>query len=566
MRASRPGIGGLAQRAGLLGAALATVLVLLPATGEARECKQPRGKQEPPCNPYLAESPWAASHRGSYAQGSSPFRGLESADARSEHIDLPGVPIQVEFSGRYPDGGRAAWGSMVDSTDGQTLFKVDAESGELIDLYIPDERETSRPPAGQGGITGAYNILDRNGRFYVPRERWIDVYKDAVKGDPGSEIKLRKRYTLPDGFFCGPSDRLVGATMTYGGFVALATERGAVGTIPRRPQRMRDSRLRSINVNEGRCEKPDDALETISNSIAADERGGIYVVTSKRMRRFNHDAAKNRLSSRWSARYDAGSESSEIRLGAGSGSTPSLMGSGPGQDKFVVITDGQELMHVDLFWRGGVPRDWKGLGGDRSRRLACEYPVRFGDPDAVTSLSEQSVAVRGYGTLHVNNALDYDLPGGLPPILLNALAALRGGDPAAAPQGVERIDWKPRRRVCRSVWANPRVSIPNGIPSISERSQLAYGIRQRDGVWGVGGLDWKTGRSRFFAPAMDQLCSTATLDFLEQVGVLTFLEPTLDELPASCQNSNYAATEIGPGRTIWTGTFFGLTIYRPGRG
>ena len=92
-----------------------------------------------------------------------------------------------------------------------------------------------------------------------------------------------------------------------------------------------------------------------------------------------------------------------------------------------MITDGQDLMHVDLFWRNGIPGDWKGLGGDRSRRLACEYPVRFGDPNAVTSLSEQSVAVRGYGTLHVNNALDYEFPSGLPPILLNALAALRGG-------------------------------------------------------------------------------------------------------------------------------------------
>jgi hypothetical protein len=557
---------GLARKAGLLAAGVAATLVLLPASGEARECKQPRGAEEPLCNPYLAESPWGASHRGSYAQGSSPFRGLESADVRSQHVDLPGVPIQVEFSGRYEDGGRVAWGSMVDSTDGQTLFKVDAESGEVIDLYIPDDREENRPPAGEGGITGAYNILDRNGRFYVPRERWIDVYKDAVKGDAGSEIKLRKRYTLPARFFCGATDRLVGATMTYDGYIALATERGAVGTIPRQPKQMRDSELSSINVNEGRCDAPDEKLETVSNSIAADERGGIYVVTSKKMRRFDHDAAKNRLQSKWSARYNAGSETSEIRLGAGSGSTPSLMGTGAGQDKFVVITDGQDLMHVDLFWRNGIPGDWKGLSGDRSRRLACEYPVRFGDPDAVGSLSEQSVAVRGYGTLHVNNALDYEFPDGLPPILLNALAALRGGDPVAAPQGAERIDWRPKKRRCESIWANRRVSIPNGIPSISERSNLAYGIRQRGGVWGAAGLSWKNGRSRFFAPASDQRCTQGTLDFLEQVGVLMFLQPTLDELPNSCQNSNYAATEIGPGRTIWTGTFFGLTIYRPGPG
>ena len=76
--------------------------------------------------------------------------------------------------------------------------------------------------------------------------------------------------------------------------------------------------------------------------------------------------------------------------------------------------------------------------------MACEYPVTFGDPGATASLSEQSVAVRGYATFNVNNLLDYDFPDGLPAVLLNALAALRGGDPAATPHGVERIDWNPR--------------------------------------------------------------------------------------------------------------------------
>jgi hypothetical protein len=542
-------------------------LLLLPAAGEAKQCKQPSGKHEPPCNPYLAQSPWSTSHRGSYAQGSSPYRGLESDKVTTKHIDLPGVPIQIEFSERYDDGKRAAWGSMIDNVDTQALFKVDVASGKLIDLYVPADRESNRPPPAEGEFTGAYNILDRSGRFHVPRQRWIDVYKDSAKGDRASKIKLRKRYTLPDGAFCGDADVLVGATMTYDGYIAFATERGVVGTVPRQPKQMRDSKLRTLNLNAGRCDAPDDQLETVSNSIAADERGGIYVVTSKRMRRIDHDAAKNQLSSRWAARYNAGSDvESEIRLGAGSGSTPSLMGTGRGQDKFVVITDGQDLMHVGLFWRNGIPSDWKGLGGGQARRQACEFPVRFGDSDATTSLSEQSVAVRGYGTLHVNNTVNFDFPAGLPMVLLNALAALRGGDPAAAPKGAERIDWDPKRRRCSSVWANNRVSIPNGIPSISQRSGLAYGIRQREGIWGAGGLNWKNGKSQFFAPASDQECSQQALDFLEEGGILPVLGPTLDELPNSCQNSFFAATEIGPGKSIWTGTFLGMTIYEPKQG
>ncbi len=557
---------GSAHRGIAIGVAGLAALLLLPAaSADAAQCKQPKGNHEPPCNPFLAESPWGVTHRGSYAQGSSPFRGVENSKATSQHLDVRGTPIAIQFSDRYDDGGRAAWLSMVDTgtANGQALSKIDVDTGELIDTYVPGQRE-SQPPESGGGITGAYNLLDRSGRFFVPRERSFDVYKDSVSGDRFSEIKLRKRYKLPESAFCGADDRLVGATMTYDGYLAFATARGVVGTVPRQPKQMQDSALRTINLNEGSCDAGDDQLETVSNNIAADERGGIYVVTSERMRRIDHRADQNELKSKWSAPYNAGPDASEIRLGQGSGSTPSLMGTGPGQDKFVAVTDGQDLMHMDLFWRNKVPGDWQGLDAEHPRRQACEYLVRFGDPDATTALSEQSIAVRGYGTFHVNNSLDYTFPSALPPVLINALAAIRGGDPAAAPYGAERIDWDPDSRACGTVWANDEVSIPNGVPSVSQRSGLAYGISQIDGEWGVTGLDWKTGRRELFAAQQDQVCSQGGFDLLEEAGLAGLLVPLLEELPNTCGNSTYAATTIGPGNSIWTGTFLGVTIYRPG--
>ena len=54
------------------------------------------------------------------------------------------------------------------------------------------------------------------------------------------------------------------------------------------------------------------------------------------------------------------------------------------------------------------------------------------------------------------------------------------------------------------------------------------------------------------------------LGYLDAGGVRSVFDPVLTELPLSCENSAYAATEIGPGGTIWTGTFLGLTIYRRG--
>jgi hypothetical protein len=550
-------------------AALAAVIVavaLLAAPAQAGSgCRQIAVPNEPPCNPALPDSPWGVSHRNSYAQASSPFRGLRNARVETRHIDLPGIPIQTQFSSRYRDGGIAAWGSLVDSADRRAVYKIDATTGRLIDLYVPGEREADPPPAGQGGITGSYNILDRDGNFIVPRQKVIDVFADSRRGVRSSPIRLVKRFELPPEAFCRPEDRIAGATMTYDGYVAFVTEQGIVGTVPRDPEFMTTDTLRLLSLNRDACGNESVAagdLEAVSNSIAADEDGGIYVVTSENMRRINHDAASNRLHSEWKAPYDPGSGQSAIRLGVGSGSTPTVMGTGR-QDKLVAITDGRDLMHLNLFWRDRVPGNWRGLGDGRPRRMACDYPVRFGDRRARFSISEQSLTVRSYATFHVNNLLDYDFSGVPAGPLRNVLAALRGGDPEAAPHGAERIDWSARKRRCHSVWANRRVSIPNGIPAMSSATGSAYGIGQRNGRWGVESLSWRTGASRFFARAEPHVCSDTVLGYLDNSGLRSVFDPVLAELPQSCENSVYAATEIGPGSTIWTGTFLGLTIYRP---
>jgi hypothetical protein len=97
---------------------------------------------------------------------------------------------------------------------------------------------------------------------------------------------------------------------------------------------------------------------------------------------------------------------------------------------------------------------------------------------------------------------------------------------------------------------------------MSSGSGRAYGVGQRNGRWGVEALSWRTGASKFFARAEPHACSDTALGYLDAGGVRSVFDPVLTELPLSCENSAYAATEIGPGGTIWTGTFLGLTIYR----
>jgi hypothetical protein len=204
-----------------------SALTLVPVASAADRCRQIRVVNEPRCNPALPDSPWGVSHRNSYAQASSPLAGLSSPRVRAQHVDLPGNPIQIQFTNRYRDGGRAAWGSLVESEDRRQVFKVDVETGRLIDLYVPAQREPNPPRSALGGITGAYNILDRDGRFIVPRQREIEVYADSRRGARFSPIRLVKRYQLPDRAFCRADDKIAGATMTYDGYVAFAPSRGS---------------------------------------------------------------------------------------------------------------------------------------------------------------------------------------------------------------------------------------------------------------------------------------------------------------------------------------------------
>jgi hypothetical protein len=229
----------------------------------------------------------------------------------------------------------------------------------------------------------------------------------------------------------------------------------------------------------------------------------------------------------WSATYELGAGQQPGRLGKGSGTTPTLMGTGR-QDRFVVITDGQELMHIVLLWRDEIPDSWQPIAPGKDRRIAAEVPVRFGDPAARISYTDQSVLVRGYGAVVVNNKLGSDWLYKLGPF-----AMLFSGIPSIAPYGIEKFVWNSSTRRLTSAWANPAISLPNAIPCMSSATNLIYCVGQRGGVWTLEAIDWKTGRSCFYYKSTSSVFN----------------------------NSFYAATEVGPNGGIYHGTLCGVTRY-----
>ncbi|MBU6161274.1 MAG: hypothetical protein KGO50_09145 [Myxococcales bacterium] len=516
---------------------------------------------EPPEHPFLADSVWAASHRTPYAQGSSPLPGPVIAGS-SRHLSVPGIPITLTFSAPYPDGRRTIWASLL-GTSG-AIIKLDHASFTPIDIYIPGERETDAP-VYELGISGAYNLLDIDQHLIVTRGRFLEVFGDETPSSADSPITLLKRFALPDSFFCGQQDTIVGITMLWTGELAIATAHGVVGVLPREPEAMQNERLLRYAVNGAACEQATvdstaDGFHIVSNSIAADETGGIYVVSSQAMMRFQYDGTA--ISLAWEAAYNVGETGSGIRLGAGSGSTPSLMGLPQDDDRFVVITDAQDIMHLVLFWRDDIPADWQPLSPNHDRRIACEVPVTFGNPDATVTVSEQSVLVREYASVVVNNQLaDESVLAGFSGPIRNILSALESGRASQAPFGVERIDWNPQTRSCATVWVNPDISVPNTIPAMSADSRLFYGVGLQDGLWGLHALDFDTGESRFFTPAPTDSCDQAFLDSLGDT-FSALLTSWIEELPQLCENTTFAATQVGPDGTAYTGTFFGVTRYQ----
>ena len=453
---------------------------------------------EPPINPYLANSVWPMSHRNPYNQASSPHRGIEAGDKIDIDFQRTLVTsITLAYSNNYDKTGKpVVWGSTVGS-----VYKMDLSSSKI------KKWDSKLKPINEDPLSGAYTLVDRDNYFYVPGDRLVNRYGDATLGDPASDIVLEAVFEVPNELLTQEDEHIVGINMTYDGYIALATSHGLVMVVSRD-----FVHYHAINLGD----------EQVSNSIAVDEEGGIYIVTNRAMHRVQWSGES--LKHVWRTEYETGPDTPfPGRLGTGSGSTPTLMGK-QGSDKFVVITDGGELMNLVLMWRDEVPEDWQAIAPGVDRRIAAQYPITFGVSERTRSISEQSVLVRGYGAMVVNNEYAWDTAN------LGLLTVLLSNIPANAPYGVEKFSWNPSTRQLVSNWSN-QISCPNGIPTMSESSNLAYCWGQRSGKWVLEGMNWETGSS----------------EVVESIGYLLKY------------NSIYAATQVVDQGQVVSGTAGGIT-------
>ena len=328
---------------------------------------------------------------------------------------------------------------------------------------------------------GNYVICDNENYAYTNARTVICRYKLKEAGNPKAGIVLDKQVDMAP--YMDNPKTLVGMVMTYDGYLVVASGNG-IAIIDRTMSMPPVVKL-----------IPDD--QVITNSAAVDEHNGIYIASNSRtpggkgiMHKFvwkNGKLSEDEADGAWTASYDGGPEAPAIKMGYGTGSTPTLMGFGDDEDKLVVITDGAKRMKLVAFWRDDIPEDAVPVDAENPR-IADQKEISCGLSASTEWIqSEQSVAISGYGAFVVNNVIPNTVPDKI-------VAVLSIGPLVTPPFGVERLQWDTEKNQWYSVWTRSDVSSISMIPAISTASNMVFvnGYTEADG-WEVTGLDWGTG-------------------------------------------------------------------------
>jgi len=465
----------------------------------------------PPRNPFLAQSSYPIGHADSAQSDSTtdkgpvgPTRQLNPAEIR--YHDLGMFNLGNLITGPYKDGKRAIW-----TNGSQYITKFDYDTFAIIaSIRTPGSVETdtlthenfikffdsdasfqekfqAAKRSGFPPLGGIYILVDSDNQLVVCGKGWIKVYGDQVPGNRLSGIAERQHWDQPKNI----PGSFMGMNMTFDGRIVVATSEGYVLAISRDFKDLKSVRL---PFAEAEIPKLAAGVDFIRNSFATDEKGGIYIPSNSHLHKVVWTGTRLSIDEGDGAWHEPYRNS----LGNGSGSTPTLVGFGNDPDKLVVITDGDALMNMTVFWRDDVPKDWKQLAGAPSRRIAGYQPGNFGDPNLKAAQSEQSVVAAGYGMFVVNNE-----PRNLPPeiandrlgkkIVLGYLNHLK----EVQPFGGQKFEWDPKTKTLASAWVNKEVSSPNCVPFVSVGSNMLYLSGARDNQYTLEGIDWTTGKSAF---------------------------------------------------------------------
>lgn len=419
--------------------------------------------EDPPNNPWLADSPYPIYHRNSYCQASTCLKGIEPGDSISIKFrrDITGSTSPwIYFSEPYPNGEQTILYS--NSTH---VFKFIDNGTDLIAI------DSFRLDFNTLSSNGYNHLLTKNRIWfsyepsYEPDEgKYSELFKfsDEDVNDPYSDIVALDTFDFGDYGI----NRVNMYNLNYNGQIVWYSEKDPETEI----------------AYAGIIDQDFNLLDTFSfsalpeerinhNSISVDENNSFYIVTSHRLIQFAWDGAE--VSIGWQAEYDFVNDGPTGNFAYGSGTTPTLLGWGDGNDKIVVVADGHAQNNLVAFWRE-LPDGWTAIPG---------MPLHFADSIAIpnaASFSNLFQSIENSPTAH-----GYDV----------AIAQFNGflGYDCENNKGVQKFRWDTDNNEFNLVWKNEQINM-NGVLCYSSGSDLLYGSgKEEDCNYYYYGLNWNTG-------------------------------------------------------------------------
>jgi hypothetical protein len=431
----------------------------------APSAQRPVRAADPPRHPFMAPNGRSNLHVDAYQTDVHQGPGPLGRDMKRAETFLEGDCASVTFDAR----GRIV--TVCVGLEGPKLFMLDAATLDTLATFpLP-----ARIPGGGNVFNdfagGGYFYLDERDRAVIPTTtRHLYVVREE-----GDGFALERDYDLSA--LLAPTDKIVSALPDWSGRFWFVSSAGVVGNVDR------DSGAVTVRA----------LGETIANSFAVGE-DGVYVVTEKALYRL---AAGPTIT--WRAAYANSGIAKPGQVGAGSGTTPTLVG-----DR-VAITDNADPMDVVVYRRGD--------GG-----LVCSQPVF----EKGASATDNSLIGVGHSFV-VENNYGYTGP-----------ASTQGGKTTAP--GLERVDVEAGG--CRSVWRSQERA-PTVVPKLSAANGIVYTYTKdprADGAdaWYLTALDFRTGKTLWKRLGGEGLG----------------------------HNNNYAPITLGPDGTAYVGVLGGLVALR----
>ncbi|HWV25688.1 MAG TPA: hypothetical protein VNZ66_00575, partial [Aeromicrobium sp.] len=331
---------------------------------------------------------------------------------------------------------------------------------------------------------GTYFFLDADDVAYPTTGR-RSIMKIAINDD-GSQTQMDEwslTSVIPGG------DCLIATMPDYDGRIWFFTQSGIVGTLDQA-----GGSIRATHLPDG---------EEVTNSVANDETGGMYVVSTRALYRL--DAADDGTPEiTWREGYDHGTRLKPGNLSQGSGTTPTLLG-----DRWVAINDNADPQTNIVVYdrRKGV-----------TDRLHCTQPVL----PANAGTTDNSLVAAGNSFIIENN---YGYGG--PWTTLLGRTTTPGISRVMVDDDGCHVAWTSDEIAPSSV---PKASLGNGLLYVYTKPAKLNGRANTFDAWYFTAIDIRTGET-----AWSRLTGTGIQ-----------------------WNNHYASIYLGPGGAAYIATLAGL--------